>query len=673
MTGRDFHWPAALGSLKLRITAGGVAALLLGIGLITFLLVTRAEEDTLATEQRREATEVARTAALLSRQLIELQLALGAVIPELGVVALGDEAAMRQFAESQPVLRRLFTGLFVAAEDGEMRVRANSTEVGVSPRLSLADRDYFQRTLRERRSIISEPVSDRLRGEPSIVFTQPIRDATGAAGVLGGALRLSSRDLLDGLVDDDGRESAAMLVVTTQHGQVLAHPDRARLMTHLSEEPRLAQAFANWRAMGAPVEPLGIQLAQPGELVSAAGVPGPDWMIWRARAEADLLAPLRAARTDALIVAVALIALMSVAFLALLWRLLRPLTLLEHRAQHLFDGTLAPHVGWPAAAGEIGSLSRVLRRVGLERVQLEATNAETMRKLGSVMSAAPVGIAFVRGERFELVSAEFCRLFASTQHDLIDQPVRMLFASDEDHAAFLAQERSEFRALQPYRGEWQLLRHDGTRFWAGLRTKPVDPADRTRGTIWTLSDVEDQRAARQQLEWSAAHDALTGLANRATFERQAQRLVEALPASLPAVLVFLDLDRFKPVNDTAGHLTGDLMLLTVATAITARVRTGDLVARIGGDEFALLLEHCTPEMAMRIAHDVRRAITEVVVPSPHGPLSVGASVGVAALQVDMGTVNDWLRAADAACYAAKAAGRDTVRGALLPDPAHSGP
>lgn len=673
MTGRDFHWPAALGSLKLRITAGGVAALVLGIGLITLLLVTRAEKDTLATEQRREANEVARTAALLSRQLIELQLALGSVIPELGGVALGDEAAMRQFAESQPVLRRLFTGLIVASENGEIRVRASGDAISVSPRLNIADRSYFQKTLREGRSIISEPVPGRTSGEPAIVFTQPLHDATGAAGILGGTLRLSSRDLLDGLVDDDGRESAAMLVVTTQHGQVLAHPDRARLMTHLSEEPRLAQAFANWRAMGAPVEPLGIQLAQPGELVSVAGVPGPDWMIWRARAEADLLAPLRAARTDALIVAVALIALMSVAFLALLWRLLRPLTLLEHRAQHLFDGTLAPHVGWPAAAGEIGSLSRVLRRVGLERVQLEATNAETMRKLGSVMSAAPVGIAFVRGERFELVSAEFCRLFASTQHDLIDQPVRMLFASDEDHAAFLAQERGEFRALQPYRGEWQLLRHDGTRFWAGLRTKPVDPADRTRGTIWTLSDVEDQRAARQQLEWSAAHDALTGLANRATFERQAQRLVEALPASLPAVLVFLDLDRFKPVNDTAGHLTGDLMLLTVATAITTRVRAGDLVARIGGDEFALLLEHCTPEMAMRIAHDVRRAITEVVVPSSQGPLSVGASVGVAALQADMGTVNDWLRAADAACYAAKAAGRDTVRGALLPDPAHSGP
>ena len=665
MTGRDFHWPAALGSLKLRITAGGVAALVLGIGLITLLLVTRAEKDTLATERQREASEVVRTAALLSRRLVELQLALGAVTPELGSVALRDEAAMRHFAESQPVLRRLFTGLFVAADNGDLAVRANSTEVSVLPRLSVADRDYFQRTLRESRPIISEPVSDRLRGEPAIIFTQPIRDVSGAAGILGGTLRLSSRDLLDGLVDDDGLGSATMLVVTTQHGQVLAHPDRGRIMTHLSEEPRLSQAFAHWRAAGAPVEPLGVLLKQPGELVSAAGVPGPDWVIWRARAEADLLAPLRAARTDALLGAAALIALMSIAFLALLWRLLRPLTLLEHRAHHLFDGTLAPHAGWPGAAGEIGSLSRVLRRVGIERAQLETTNAETMRKLGSVMSAAPVGIAFARGERFELVSAEFCRLVAGTQHDLLGQPLRTLFVSDEDHAAFLARERSDFRALQPYTGEWQLLRHDGSKFWAALRTKPVDLADRTLGTIWIVSDIEDQRAVRQQLEWSATHDALTGLANRKAFEQQARRLVETRPDSLPAALVFLDLDRFKPVNDTAGHLVGDLMLLTVATAITTRVRAGDLVARMGGDEFALLLEDCTHEMAMRIANDVRHAITKVMVPSAQGPLSVGASVGVAALQVNMVTVNDWLQAADAACYAAKAAGRDTVRGALF--------
>jgi diguanylate cyclase (GGDEF)-like protein/PAS domain S-box-containing protein len=665
MTGRDFHWPAALGSLKLRITLGGIAALALGIGLVTALLVMRAESDTLNTQLRRESSEAVRTAALLSRKLVELQRALVSVAPQFNDVAVDDRGAVMRLVESQHVLRQLFTGIFAASVDGRVLVTADARQVYLPVALNIADREYFQKTVRESRAIISDATPGRVSGQPLIVLTQPARDAAGTPVIFGGSLRLNTRDLLDGLVDGDNDDASAMVVVTDQAGRVLAHPNHDRLMTSLDGEPRLAQAFAAWQAIGAPIEPTGIRLHQPGELVSAAGVPGPDWMVWRIRAEADVLAPLRAARTEAIVGAAVLIALLSPLLFVLLWRMLRPLTLLEHRAQHLFDGLLQPDAGWPGGRGEIGRLSTVLRRVSLDRLTLEAQNAKTMRKLTSVMSAAPVGIAFAKDDCFELVSAELCRLVTATPQDLLGQPLRTLFVSDEDHAGFLARERSAFRALQPYTGEWQMLRHDGSRFWAGLRTKPVDLADRTLGTIWIVSDIEDQRTAREQLEWSATHDALTGLANRKAFEQRAQRLVEARPDSLPAALVFLDLDRFKPVNDTAGHLVGDLMLLTVATTIAAHVRAGDLVARMGGDEFALLLEQCPHDAAMAIADDVRRAITEVVVPSTHGPLSVGASAGVAALQTNIATVNDWLQAADAACYAAKAAGRDAVRSAPL--------
>lgn len=662
MTGHRFHWPAALGSLKLRITAGGIAALMVGIGLITALLVTRAQNDTLEAQLVRESSETVRTAGLLSRQLVDLQRALASAVPQFSGIAAEDRGAVLRLVESQHVLRQLFSNVFATSVDGRVLVTADNQQMNLPVSLNIADRDYFQRTLRENRAIISDPTPSRVSGQPLIILTQPVRDAAGTTMIFGGSLRLNTRDLLDGLVEEN-ENATALVVVTDKAGRVLAHPNRSRLLSLLSSEPRLAQAFVAWQAIGAPVEPSGVRLPQRGELVSAAGVPGPDWMVWRVRAEAEVLAPLRAARSDAILGAVLLLALLSPLLFLMLWRALRPLTLLEHRAQHLFDGSMPPEAGWPREHGEVGRLSAVLRRVGLERLTLEAQNAKTLRKLNSVMSAAPVGIAFTRDGRFELVSAELCRLVAATPQDLLGQPLRTLFSSDDDHDAFLARERSDFRALQPSTGEWQLLRHDGSTFWAGMRTKPVDLADRTLGTIWIVSDIEDQRAVRQQLEWSAAHDALTGLANRKAFEQQAQRLLEKRPASLPSTLVFLDLDRFKPVNDTAGHLVGDLMLLTVATAIAAHVRAGDLVARIGGDEFVLLLEACPHDMAMHIADEVRRAITAVVVPSAHGPLSVGASVGVAALQTDMATVNDWLQAADAACYAAKAAGRDTVRSA----------
>ncbi|MGJ7545737.1 diguanylate cyclase domain-containing protein [Variovorax sp. LT1R16] len=652
----------ALGSLKVRITIGGIAALVLGIGLIAVLLISRAEQDTLRAERHREISEAARTAASLSRRVVELQRALQAVAFRLDPTVLTDDAATARFLEDQPVLRNLYSSLFVATTTGEVRLYADEGGINHS-RLDLSDRNYFRRTLQEGRSLVSEPLPGKVSGEPLIVLTQPVRDASGIYAVLGGSLRLSSRDLLDGLVDAQGSEASAMVVVSDGKGRVLAHPDRRRIMTLLSDDVRLGHAFAAWVASGSPVEPQGLVLPQPGEVVSAAGVPGPDWMIWRTRAEAELLAPLHDARRDALIGAIALIALLSAAMLLFLWRLLRPLTLLEHRAQHLFDGLLQPQAGWPVASGEIGSLSRVLRRVGMERVTLEEQNAEVLGRLGSVMGAAPMGIAFVRGSKFELVNAEFCRLMAGEQSDHLARPVRTLFGSDEDFAAFTAHEQAAFRAGLSYAGEWQLLRCDGTRFWAALRSKPVDDMDRSQGTIWTLNDIGAQKAAREQLEWSATHDPLTGLANRKAFALQAQRLVDALPRSLPAALVFIDLDHFKPVNDTAGHLAGDLMLLTVATAIASCVRAGDLAVRMGGDEFALVLERCPHATAVRIADDVRRAIHAVALPWEQGMLRVGASAGVASLREDTPSVDAWLEAADAACYAAKAAGRDTVRSA----------
>ncbi len=237
----------------------------------------------------------------------------------------------------------------------------------------------------------------------------------------------------------------------------------------------------------------------------------------------------------------------------------------------------------------------------------------------------------------------------------------MVVATVDDYAAFVAQELESFLASRSYAGEWRMRRRDGAVFWAGLRSKPVDIDDPSQGAIWTINNIDDQRTAREQLEWAAAHDPLTGLANRSSFNKRARELIEMLPQSLPSAMVFIDLDHFKPVNDTAGHVMGDVMLRAVATAVSSRVRSGDTVARLGGDEFALLLEHCPPDVAMRLAYDVLEAVDAITLPWEDRMLRVGASIGVAALRPHMASVEAWVNDADAACYAAKAAGRGTVR------------
>lgn len=654
----------ASGSLKLRMTLSGVAALMLGIGLIAFLLVGRAERDMLAIERQREISESVRMAALLTQRVVQLQRGLQALANQLDGRSLDDPAVLDRFVESTPLLRDIFALLFVVGNDGHLRIYIDDEGVR-HPAIDVSDRAYFRNTIKYGQPQVSEVVASRVNGAPAIVFTQPIRRANVVSGLLGGTLRLSSRDLLDGVVySETGDTLAPTMIVTNSKGVILAHPDPGRVSQSLATEPRLANAFASWQQSGSSVEPQGLLLKQAGEMVTAAGVPGPDWMIWRIRDEAQLLAPLRDARRHALLVAGALIVLLSGVMFALLRWLLSPLTLLKNRAQHLFDGQIEAHDGWPDARGEIGSLGRVLRRVAVERSRLEILNMEMLGRLRSVMSAAPVGIAIAREDRFELAGDTFCRLFGCNEQDLLDRSTLRIFASEEDHATFVRQEHDAFAANGAYNGEWRMLRSDGTRFWARLSSKMVDSRDPALGAIWVVSDIENQRAEREQLEWSATHDPLTGLANRLAFTDMAERLVAGQPHTLPATLVFIDLDNFKPVNDTAGHLAGDLMLLTVATRIASMMRAGDLVARIGGDEFALLLVHCSHDDALRIAEDVREAVCDVTLPWEQGTLSVGASLGVASLTAETRSVPEWLAAADAACYAAKGAGRGTVQSAL---------
>lgn len=255
-------------------------------------------------------------------------------------------------------------------------------------------------------------------------------------------------------------------------------------------------------------------------------------------------------------------------------------------------------------------------------------------------------------------------MLGTTEAALVGQPAQVIYASSEDYRSLGAQVAECFARNQPYSGEWELLRADGSRFLARLRGQPVRWNDPEPGTIWTLNDITEESAARRALLWAATHDPLTGLANRtALYERLQQLFAHDPLAAQPAALLVLDLDHFKPINDQHGHAAGDAMLRAVAAAMCARVRNGDLVVRMGGDEFALLLERCPVEVAARVAEQVQQAVAAVRLPWNGELLALGCSIGVAALGPAHIDAEAWIAAADRACYGAKADGRGAVRDA----------
>ncbi|MEJ6330581.1 PAS domain S-box protein [Stenotrophomonas maltophilia] len=196
---------------------------------------------------------------------------------------------------------------------------------------------------------------------------------------------------------------------------------------------------------------------------------------------------------------------------------------------------------------------------------------------------------------------------------------------------------------------------DLTRAW--LR----DDEGHVRGAVWVLRDDTQQRARQREARQLAEIDPLTELSNRRGFEVHLQQAITRVERTGQAAsLMYIDLDRFKPVNDTWGHLAGDAVLWAVASVLRHGVRDSDVVARLGGDEFAVILSGCTPRRAARIGGELLQTLASLSIPWDQHRLRVGASIGIAPLLGGMG-VDQAVAAADAQCYRAKAMGRNNVQ------------
>ncbi len=174
-------------------------------------------------------------------------------------------------------------------------------------------------------------------------------------------------------------------------------------------------------------------------------------------------------------------------------------------------------------------------------------------------------------------------------------------------------------------------------------------------------DVTERRKAELQLSHQARHDALTGLANRHAFEAILDDAIElARFEGQPSMLLYLDLDQFKVVNDTCGHVAGDELLRQLGARLARQIRGNDEIARLGGDEFAVLLRNCPLEAGMEIAEKLRSQVSEFQFAWEGKSFRVGVSIGVVEIREDATSRDEVMAAADVACYAAKDAGRNRI-------------
>ena len=248
--------------------------------------------------------------------------------------------------------------------------------------------------------------------------------------------------------------------------------------------------------------------------------------------------------------------------------------------------------------------------------------------------------------------------FSADGRPLEGRSMRVIHRDDEAYAAF-APHYVPLRGGGEVQAEYLLCNARGEPRWFSMHGALLDP-DRPDGdVIWTLIDVTERRRQERRMERLATTDALTGLANRRAFmARLDAELAQIARGGAGGMLMMLDLDHFKRINDGHGHAAGDAVLVHLAQLLREQLRRGDVAARLGGEEFAVLVPQTAPHDAVALAERLRVALEHSQIDIGSGFIQVTASLGLSPLEGDAVGV---LARADVALYEAKRNGRNRVR------------
>jgi len=202
---------------------------------------------------------------------------------------------------------------------------------------------------------------------------------------------------------------------------------------------------------------------------------------------------------------------------------------------------------------------------------------------------------------------------------------------------------------------------DGNIIWLKETARVIENDNQQNNMLLVCEDITETRLLNERIVYQASHDALTGLANRTAFDSYIKQMVAlAQTDNSEHALCYLDLDQFKVVNDTCGHLAGDELLRQLSDLLKAHIRHQDLVARLGGDEFGVVMNNCTLSQAFQASENLRSVISDFHFAWEDKSFTVGVSIGISSINNTSGNAVELLKEADAACYAAKDRGRNRV-------------
>lgn len=295
---------------------------------------------------------------------------------------------------------------------------------------------------------------------------------------------------------------------------------------------------------------------------------------------------------------------------------------------------------------------------------IAAKNAleDSEKRVRAILENALVGIAHVRDGRIVAVNRKFEEIFGYKRDEIQGMNKDILYPSPHVHEAINAAASKLLANDETYQGEWKMRHRNGTIFWCAVSAKSISEKTREEGIIWLFEDITQRKQSEEDLLHLANFDSLTELPNRSLFlDRLEQGFGRTKRQNNLLGLLYIDLDRFKKVNDSFGHTTGDALLIAVADRLGQCIRNSDTVSRLGGDEFTIIL----PEIqdisdAGKVAEKIITVMDESFTIEGH-EINISPSIGVSIYPDDAGDIESLMKNADSAMYHAKSMGRNNYQ------------
>ncbi|PHV14392.1 diguanylate cyclase [Janthinobacterium sp. BJB303] len=653
-------------SLKARMSMVVFLLVLGAVALLALATLAVAERGMRDVTGRQQYVSLASAAVFIDEELDARRNVLRAIADSLAQSGAHDGAGLQRFLAGQTVLGKEFYSAGVVGVDGA--VLASVSPFKPQAGLNLKGRPYFEQTLATRRSVISAPLNGSISGMPIVVVTQPVFDAQGAMRyVLAASVNLRQPDFL-GRLGALKPGAGGYLYIMTNDGVIVEHPDKSRIMQHigahgpLSEPTRRAmQGFEGWQT--------GTTTGGVDALFAYHRIASTGWILASVYPMREAFAPLHAIRSKILLAAVLLAALAGLAGWRAVLRLLRPLARLRHHVHEIRRQRLGIEALQIERRDEIGDLSRDFYSLVAERESAEAQTRDSERRLKLLTDHVPVVIVYIdREHRYQFINATFERWFGVSARESLMHSMREVLGEE----AYQLREQYLRRAFRGEEVEYEFTvdadaaeaagaGETGERTFHTTYVPDVGESGTVEGVYGLIHEITKVKAVQTALRFAAATDILTGIANRRRFDEQlAQSMQRTRATRAPMALAYLDIDRFKAINDSLGHQAGDEVLKEFAARLARSVRASDLVARLAGDEFVIIFEGV--KSAAEVRHIGAKIIGAIRQPFDlaGGALPVTASIGIAIFRDGALAPAQLLDLADQALYDAKGQGRDGV-------------